>query len=82
MLPVKIMLPTGSLFIPLKVAPARIENNFKGYLIEKQPKLNNANKSVIKKPPNSVAAKIKYFTVFSPFKWHFACWPMMARLKW
>ena len=36
----------GSIFLPLKVAPMRIENNFNGHLIEKPPKLNDANKSV------------------------------------
>ena len=33
------MLPTGSIFFPLKVAAMRIENNFKGHYIEKLPKL-------------------------------------------
>ena len=36
---VKNMLPTGSIFFPLKVAPMRIDDNFKGHLIEKPPKL-------------------------------------------
>ena len=40
------MLPTGSIFFPLKVAHMQIRNNFKGHLIEKPPKLNDANKSV------------------------------------
>ena len=34
------------LWFPLKVAPTWIENNFKGHLIKKLPKLNNAKKSV------------------------------------
>ena len=36
------MLPMGSIFFPLRVAPMRLENNFKGHLIEKPPKLNLA----------------------------------------
>ena len=34
----KNMLPRGSIFFPFRVAPLRIENNFKGHLIEKPPK--------------------------------------------
>ena len=34
------MLPIGSIFFPLIVAPMRIENNFKGPSKEKPPKLN------------------------------------------
>ena len=42
----KNMLPLGRIFFHLKVAPMRKENNFKGHLIEKPPKLNYANMSV------------------------------------
>ena len=56
------MLPIGSIFFPLKVAPMRIENNFKGHLIEKPPKLNYANMSLLKSP-NFAATNIKWFTV-------------------
>ena len=47
----KNMLPIGSIFMgniffPLKAAPMRKENNFKGHLIEKTPKSNYANMSV------------------------------------
>ena len=42
----KNMLPKGSIFFPLKVAPLTKENNYKGYYIEKPPKLNYANRSV------------------------------------
>ena len=42
----KNMLPIGSISFPLRVAPMRIENNFKGHKIEKLPKLNYANMSV------------------------------------
>ena len=41
------MLPIGSIFFPLKVAPMRIENNFKGHLILKLEKLNYINMSGI-----------------------------------
>ena len=41
----KNLLPVGSIFFPLKVAPTQIGNNFKGHLIEKLPKLNDTNKS-------------------------------------
>ena len=41
----KNMLHTGSIFFPLKVAPIRIRNKFKGHEIEKPPKLNSANMS-------------------------------------
>ena len=40
------MHPIGSIFFPLKVFPMKVENNIKGYLIEKPPKLNYANMSV------------------------------------
>ena len=42
----KNMLPIGSIFFPLRVAPMRIENNFKWHKIEKPPKLNYAKISV------------------------------------
>ena len=40
------MIPKESIFFPLKVAPIRIENNYKWHLIEELPKLNYANISV------------------------------------
>ena len=39
------MLPIGSIFFPLRVATMRIENNIKGHLIERLPKLNYAQGS-------------------------------------
>ena len=42
------MLHTRSIFFPLIVAHMKIENNLKGHLIEKPPKLNYANISVFK----------------------------------
>ena len=39
----KDILPIGSIFFLLKVAPMRIESNFKMYQIEKLPKLIYAN---------------------------------------
>ena len=42
----KNMLPIGSIFFSLKVAPMRINNNFKEYKIEKPPKLKYAYMSV------------------------------------
>ena len=39
----KNMLPIGSIFFPLRVAPTRIENNFKRHYLEKPTKLNYAN---------------------------------------
>ena len=42
----KTMLAIGSIFFSLRVIPMRIENIFKGHLIEKPPKLNHANISV------------------------------------
>ena len=42
----KNMLPIGSIFFPVKVAPMIINNNFKGHEIEKQLKLNGTNMSV------------------------------------
>ena len=38
----------GRVFFSLKVAPMRIQSNFKGHWIEKLPKLNYANMSVFK----------------------------------
>ena len=43
----KNMRPVGSIFFPLKVAPMRKENNFKGNCIEKQPKLKYTNMPVL-----------------------------------
>ena len=39
----KNMLHIGRIFFPLKVAPMRIENIFKGHQVENPPKLNHAN---------------------------------------
>ena len=47
------MLPIGSIFFPLKVAPIRIENILKRHSIEKLPKLS------LLKLPNFDAASIK-----------------------
>ena len=41
----KNMLPIGSIFFPIIVAPARIDNNFKGHQIEKPQKIKYANMS-------------------------------------
>ena len=43
----KNMAPIGSILFPLKVAPMRIENDFKGHLIEELPKIIYTNKSDI-----------------------------------
>ena len=42
------MLSIGSIFFSLRVAPMRIENNFKMHEIEKAPKLNYVNISSCK----------------------------------
>ena len=41
------MLPIGSISLPLKVAPLGIETSFKGHYVEKLPKLNLTNMSVL-----------------------------------
>ena len=46
----KNMLPVGSIFFPLKVAPMRIENKFKWHLIEKPLELKYANVNSLKSP--------------------------------
>ena len=45
------MLHIWSIFLPLRVAPTRIENDFKGHLNKKPPKLNYANYVSISKSP-------------------------------
>ena len=53
-------IPIGSIFLLLKVAPMRIDNNFKGHEIEKLPKLNYANICFLKSP-NFDAVKINTY---------------------
>ena len=48
----KNMLPIGSIFFPLRVAPVRIENNFKGPSIEKLPKIKLCRYLSLLKLPN------------------------------
>ena len=42
----KSMLPTGTIFFPLKISPPRTENNFEGHYIEKLSKSSFFNMSV------------------------------------
>ena len=52
------MLPIGSIFSPLRVAPMRIDTNFKGLSIEKLRQYTNLLKS-----PTVDAVNVKCFTV-------------------
>ena len=59
----KNMLPIGSIFFPLKVVPVRIDNNFKGHLIEKNAKIKLCQYASLLKLTNFDAVNIKCFIV-------------------
>ena len=56
------MLPKGSIFFSLKVAPMRIENNFKGHQI-KNANIEQRQYFSLLKSLNFDAPNIKWFTV-------------------